>query len=69
MEQQQLKLAKLARMPGGTVLGGAACGFSYEGARHDALAREDAVWKREVAAQDPAGQQTEPRKPKADPSN
>jgi len=37
------------RPPGGTILGGASGGFSYEGARHDALAREDAAMKREAA--------------------
>ncbi len=34
-----------ARTPGGTILGGAAGGFSYEGARNDAWAREDASLK------------------------
>ena len=34
-----------ARTPGGTILGGAAGGFSYEGARNDAWAREDANLK------------------------
>jgi hypothetical protein len=33
------------RAPGGTILGGAAGGFSYEGARNDAWAREDASLK------------------------
>lgn len=33
------------RLPGGTILGGAAGGFSYEGARNDAWAREDASLK------------------------
>ncbi len=33
---------------GGTVLGGAAGGFSYEGATRDAQAREEAVLKREA---------------------
>lgn len=32
---------------GSTVLGGAASGFSYEGVRHDALAREEADRKRQ----------------------
>ena len=34
--------------PGGTVLGGSAAGFSYEGARHDALAREEAARRAEA---------------------
>jgi hypothetical protein len=33
------------RPPGGTILGGAAGGFSYEGARNDAWALEDASLK------------------------
>ncbi len=36
------------RPPGGTILGGAAGGFSYEGAWNDAQAREDAALKREA---------------------
>ena len=34
------------QQPGGTILGGAASGLSYEGVLHDALAREDALWRR-----------------------
>jgi hypothetical protein len=37
------------QQPGGTILGGAASGLSYEGVLHDALAREDALWKRRPA--------------------
>jgi hypothetical protein len=33
------------RTPGGTILGGSAGGFSYEGARNDAWAKEDASLK------------------------
>jgi hypothetical protein len=35
--------------PGRSILGGAAGGFSYEGAVHDALAREEAERLMEVA--------------------
>lgn len=33
------------RAPGATILGGSAGGFSYEGARNDAWARQDAQLK------------------------
>ena len=34
--------------PGTSILGGAACGLSYEGALRDALARDDAARRREA---------------------
>ena len=44
-----MRKAQLAsRLPGATILGGAGGGFSYEGARNDALAREDAALRREA---------------------
>jgi hypothetical protein len=46
-----------SRAPGGTILGGAAGGFSYEGARNDAWAREDASLKQ---APEPARKATTP---------
>ncbi len=53
------------RPPGGTILGGASGGFSYEGARHDALAREDAALKREAGqARDLPERKAAPPKPK-----
>ena len=53
------------RPPGGTILGGASGGFSYEGARHDALAREDAALKREAArTRDLPARKAAPAKPK-----
>ena len=53
------------RPPGGTILGGASGGFSYEGARHDALAREDAALKREAGqTRDLPARKAAPAKPK-----
>ncbi len=51
-------------------LGGAACGLSYEGAVHDALARYEVAWKREVARQrrlaGPVAASAAPRQDSAD---
>ena len=35
--------------PGTSILGGAACGLTYEGARQDAIARDDLARRREAA--------------------
>jgi hypothetical protein len=53
-----------AFMPGTSILGGAACGLSYEGALRDAVARDDILRRREAGrTRRVAAPQTQARRP------